>query len=147
MDMLQNLINTVGLDNSFFYQLFLAVVLYFTSKNLFFQPYLKTLNQRRALTKGRLQHSQELSAQIEKNKKLYEQKAKELNKNFQSVFSKIKNKSQKNHLNETLIIEQKHKDWIKNQRDNLSRVCEEQEKSLEQALPNLVKLLTEKIKS
>ena len=147
MDTLQNIINTVGLDGSFFYQLFLAVGLYFVSKKLFFQPYLKTLNQRGALTRGRLKHSEELSIQIKKNKRLYEQKAKELNKKFQTIFNEIKKRAQENYLSETLIIEQEQKEWIKKQRRNLSQACKEQEKSMEQNLPRLVKLLVEKIRS
>lgn len=145
MNLLNELINTVGLDKSFFYQLCLAVALYFLLKKLLFQPYLEKLSQRESLTQGRLKNSEELGLKIEEKKKAYEEKAQKLHIEFQKIFNKSKKQAQDNFLKESLKLKEEQKDWIKKERSNLKLALKEQEQILEKELKELTKLLVKKI--
>ena len=147
MDLLKSLIDTVGLDQSFFYQLALATVLYFISKELFLQPYIRNSNKRQELTKGRMKSNKDLEGKIEEKKTLYEQKAKELHKKFQEIFNIIKQKAQEDCLTETLKIQTDQKQWIEKERQSLRQALKIEEIALGKDLPLLVDLLVEKIKS
>ena len=147
MDLLNSLIDTVGLDQSFFYQLALAVILYFISKELFLRPYIKNFNKRQELTKGRMKSGQELEGKIEEKKILYEQKAKELHKKFQEIFNTVKQKAQEDCLKETLKIQANQKQWIERERQSLKQALKQEETALEKEMPLLVNLLVEKIES
>jgi len=147
VDLLKNLIDTVGLDQSFFYQLSLAVIFYFISKELFLRPYIGNFNKRQELTKGRLKSSRELEEKIKEKKALYEQKAKELHKKFQEVFNAVKQKAQEDCLKETSKIQSDQKQWIERERRNLKQTLNEEDMALEKELSVLVDLLVEKVKS
>ena len=92
MSLLNDLVKTIGLDSSFFYQLVLAVVLYFILKKLFLQPYLESFEKRQKLTRGRMKSSEELGKKVEESKALYEKK---LNLSMNN-FRKFSTKSNKN---------------------------------------------------
>lgn len=147
MDLLGNLISTVGLNSSFFYQLILAVLLYFILKRVFLQPYLESFEKRQKFTKGRLKSSKKLEEQIEENKKLYEQKAKLVHEKFREVFNKIKLKAQEDYQVESLKVYTEQKNFIEKERDKLKRSLKEQEVLMGKELPFLIKLLVEKMKS
>lgn len=146
MDLLNDLINTVGLDRSFFYQLALAVLLYFISKKLFLQPYLENFDKRQKLTKGRMKSSKALEEKIEEKKILYEQKAKEVHKKFQKVFNTIKQQAQESYLTEHLKLQTEQKTLMEKERKNLNQALKEQETALEKDFPLLAELLVKKIK-
>lgn len=146
MEMLQILIRTVGLNDSFFYQLALAVLLYFISKKLFFEPYLIQLKKREEKTKGRMARHQEIDLRLERKKKEYEKKAQKINREFQEVFSQIHLQAQDDYINENQKIEKEQKLWIQKQRNLIQQALAEQEKSLEKDFPFLTQLLADKIK-
>ena len=147
MSLLNNLIQTIGLNNSFFYQLALAVVLYFISKKLFLQPYLESLEKRQKLTKGRMKSNKELEEKIEANKSIYEEKAKSVHEQFQEFFNKIKHKAQQDSLNEIGQLQNEQKEFISKEKEKLNQTIKEQSALLEKDIPILTKLLVEKIKS
>ncbi len=147
MSLLSNLIETIGLNSSFFYQLALAVALYFISKKLFLQPYLKSLEKRQKLTKGRMKNSKKLEEQIEASKAIYEEKAKSVHEQFQQIFHKIKQKNQQDSLNEIGRLQKEQKEFISKEKEKLNHAIKEQSVLLEKDLPILTKLLVEKIKS
>ena len=147
MSLLRDLINTVGLDSSFFYLFLLTAGLYFISKNLFFQPYLEKLAERQKRTKGRLKSSKELESQIEEKKIIYQQKAQKIHKEFQETFNQIKHKTQENYLSENLKLKKEQKKELEKERQNLNQALKEQEAALEKDFPLLLKLLVDKIKS
>lgn len=147
MELLNNLINTVGLDKSFFYQLVLAVALYFCSKKILFEPYIKSFDKRQRITKGRVKGAQDLEKQIEEKKKFYEEKAKQVHQSFQEVFSKIKQEAVSQHLKEAFQLQKKQKEQIAYEREQVRQVAEKQEKELETALPSLSRLLVDKIEN
>ena len=146
MALLRDLINTVGLDISFFYQLFLAIIVYFISKKLFFQPYLENFKKSQKLTKGSLKSSEEIEKSIEEKKVLYEQKAKSVHEKFQETFSKIKNQSQKDYLLKTSKLQEEQRNFLDKERKNLNQSVKTQEDLLKQDVPSFVSLLVEKIK-
>ena len=147
MAVLTDLINTVGLDQSFFYQLALAVLLYFLSKKLFLQPYLESFDKRKELTKGRMKSSKELEEKIEKAKSHYEQKAREVHKKFQELFNRIKQEAQKDFLEERVKAQEEQKRDFKKEKQNLNQALREQNLVLQKEIPFLVAQLVEKMKS
>ena len=147
MSLLNDLVKTIGLDSSFFYQLVLAVVLYFILKKLFLQPYLESFEKRQKLTRGRMKSSEELGKKVEESKALYEKKAKLVHEQFQEVFNKIKQKSQEDYLKEILQMRKEQKEFITREKESLNQALRKQSDSLEKELPFLTKLLVEKIKS
>ena len=147
MNILMDFINTVGLDKSFFVQLFLCVALYFIAKKLFLKAYLDNFERSEKLTKGRISSSKDLEEKIEKQKDLYEQKAKTIHVEFQKVFDEIRKQAQKKYQKDSFNIQTEQKDLIKNQRATLKKSLEEQELELQKELPLLKDLLVEKIKS
>lgn len=147
MSLLNDLVKTIGLDNSFFYQLVLAVVLYFVLKRLFLQAYLESFEKRQKLTKGRMKSSKELGKEIEESKALYEKKAKLVHERFQEVFSKIKQKAQEDYLKEFLQMRKEQKELVTREKKSLNQALKKQSDSLEKEIPLLTKLLVEKIKS
>ena len=147
MSLLSDLISTVGLDSSFFYQFLLTAGIYFISKNLFFQPYLEKFKERQERTKGRLKSSKVLELQIEEKKMIYKQKAQKIHKEFQEIFNQIKQKAQESYLSENLKLKKEQKKELEKKRRILSQALKEQEMALEKDLPLLVELLVGKIKS
>ena len=147
MSLLSDLINTIGLDKSFFYQLVLAVALYFISKKLFFQPYLESFEKRQKFTKGRLESSKNLEEKIEEKKSFYDQKAKFVHQEFQKIFNEIKQKAQASYQKESLKLQEEQKELMAKDREKLNQALKDQSAGLEKDLPFLVKLLVGKIKS
>lgn len=147
MDMINDFIRTVGLDKSFFFQLALAVALYFLSKKLFLQDYLENFKKSEQLTKGRMSHSKGLEEQIEKQKALYEEKAKKLHAEFQKTFDEMKKTAQKEYQQASINVHKEQKDLINTQRLSLKQSLTEQDVQLQKELPILSELLVEKLKS
>ena len=147
MSLLNDLITTVGLDRTFFYQLFLAVILYFVSKKLFFQPYLKNFEKSEESAKGRLAGVRQLEEEIEKQKLLYEEQARRVHQKFQDRFLAIKHEAQKDFEKKSLKIRKEQKEHVKKERQALLRDMEKQSLFMEIAFPSLARLLVEKIKS
>ena len=146
MEMVNDFIRTVGLDKSFFFQLTLATVLYFLSKQLFLRAYLENFQKSEQLTKGRMSRNQDLEEKIERQKNLYEQKAKTLHSEFQKVFNEKKKEAQKKYQENSLNIQKEQNKLIKKQRSVLKQSLEEQEDQLQKEIPFLTELLVEKIK-
>lgn len=146
MEMINDFINTVGLDKSFFFQLALAVILYFISKELFLKEYLENFKKSEQLTKGRMIQNKDLEDKIEKRKDLYEQTAKRVHTEFQKVFDEMRATTQKKHQKDTLNLQKEQKDLMKKQRTMLKQSLEEQEHQIQKELPFLVNLLVEKMK-
>ena len=146
MSLLSDLISTLSLDRSFFYQFFIAGILYFISKKLVFQPYLENFEQHQKLTKGRLKSSKDLEEKIEEKKRLYEKKAKFVHQEFQKTFNKIKQTAQESYLNKSLKLQKEQKNLMEKERENLKQALKDQSARLEKDLPFLTKLLVEKIK-
>ena len=146
MSLLKNLIETLGLNHSFFFHFFLGLLLYLVSKKILFQPYLKELKQKEALSKGRMENIKKINQDLESQKQLYSQKAQQIHKEFKSTFHKIKEKAQAQFLKESQSLKKEQGQWIKQGREALKQSLKEQEQSLENSFPQLTKLLVEKIK-
>lgn len=146
MELWNNLIRTVGLDKSFFYQLVMAVTLYFISKKLFFEPYLKKQTEREERTKGRMIQSRKIELRVERKKQEYERKAKAVHREFQEVFNAIKLRTKEDYEKENLKIEKEQKLYLVREREKLHKALREQEKALEEELAPLARLLAEKIR-
>ena len=147
MSVLNTFIETVGLNQSFFYHLLLAGILYFFSRKLLFEPYISSMDERHLSTKGRIEVGKDLDLEIQKNKKSYEQKAKSLHKRFQDIFNQSKKKTQAWFLDQSLQIQKKEKSLLKEKRLNLQKKTKEQKELLEKALPELSERLLNKIKA
>ena len=145
MDLLNRLIKTVGLNESFFYQLLLALCLYFISKKLIFEPYIKSFKQRQSLTKGRMAGNKELDLKIEEKKALYEKKAQKIHTKFQEIFNQIRQKIQEDYLSESLKLKSAQKEQLAQKRQSLSAEIKAQEEGLKKDIPFLAKSLAEKI--
>ena len=144
--MIADFIRALGLDFSFFYQLILAVFLYFASKRLFFAPYLKSFQQRQERTKGRMQSSRELEQKIEESRKIYEEITRQNHKEFQEIFGRIKQKFVQETAQESARLHREQKEIMAVERENLRRDVKKQDLLLEKDLPVLTKLLVDKIK-
>ena len=147
MEILKDLIQTLELDSSFFYHLVLAFILYLFSKKWLFQPYISAMNQRRKRTKGRLEKSGDLELQIQKDQELYEKTAKKIHKEFQKLFSGIRDRALENFSKESLKLEEEQKIWLQREKKSLKKNAQEQNKILEKEIPQLKTALLNKIKS
>ena len=147
METLKNLIQTLSLDHSFFYHLILATVLYFVSKKWLFQPYISAMDKRVSLTKGRLEQSQDLDAQIQESQELYEKKAQKIHKEFQKHFNGIKDKALAEFSKESLKLEKDQKLYLDEERKKMQEQRLKQNKILEKEIPQLKTALLDKIKS
>ena len=147
METLNNLMQTVGLNSSFFYQLFIAVMLFFVSKKWLWAPYIEKMDERDRLTKGRFSNTKNLDLKIQANQELYEKKAKKIHKDFQDVFNKIKETALQDFSKKSLELEKGHKESLKKRMNDLKSAVKDQEKALKEDLPNLSSLLLNKIKN
>lgn len=147
MEILKDLIQTLALDQSFFYHLLLATIAFFISKNWLFRPYISAMDQRKKFTKGRLEESGELDIKIQESQKLYEEKAKKIHKEFQELFGGIKEKALSAFSLDSLKLEEEQKLWLKQERAKLKENSQEQNKILEKEIPQLKSALFDKIKS
>ena len=147
METLNSLIQTLSLDYSFFYHFILALILYFISKSLLFQPYISTMDQRRNFTKGRLAKSEDLDLQIQKNQELYEIKAKKIHAEFQKFFTEIKVKAMESFSKDSLNLEKEQKLWLEKESARLKDSAQKQNQVLEKEIPQLKSALLNKIKS
>ena len=144
--MIADFITSLGLDFSFFYQLALAVLLYFASKKIVFEPYLKSFQQRQERTKGRLKTSRDLEQKIEQSRKIYEDTARQNHKEFQETFGRLKEKARASALKESERLHREQKELMGVSKDSLQREVKKQDLLLEKDLPVLTKLLVDKIK-
>ncbi|MDE0092674.1 MAG: hypothetical protein OXN83_05275 [Oligoflexia bacterium] len=147
MEILTGLIQTLALDYSFFYHLVLAFVLFSISKKWLFQPYISAMNQRRNFTKGRLEKSEDLELKIQKNKGLYDKKAKKIHKEFQKLFNKIRDNTLAQFSKDSLKLETDQKHWFKREKTKLQEAADRQNRILENEIPQLKEVLLNKIKS
>lgn len=147
METLNNLIQTVGLNHSFFYQLLIAILLFFISRKWLWNPYIASMDERDRLTKGRLSNTKELDLKIQANQELYEKKAKQLHKDFQAVFNDRKELALQDFLKKSLQLEKEYKESLKKKRRDLKAAVKTQESLLKKELPDLSALLLNKIKS
>ena len=147
METLRNLIQTLSLDQSLFYHLALAFILYFISKKWLFQPYISAMDRRKEQTKGRLEKTSDRDRGIQQSKKLYEEKAQKIHKEFQELFSGIRDKALKHFSEESLKMEKEQKLWLEREKTKLKSQSEEQNKILEKEIPMLKTALLNKIKS
>ena len=147
METLKTLIQTLSLDQSFFYHLVLSFILYFISRKWLFQPYILAMDQRRSLTKGRLEKNEKRELAIQNSQQLYEKKAKKLNKEFQGIFSEIREKALESFSKESLKLEADQKLWLEREKRKLTEQAKEQNKILEREIPQLKANLLNKIKS
>ena len=145
MEVLTQLVETLGLNASFFYQLIIAVVVFFISKNTLWKPYIKNMEERERLTKGRLSNTKELDLKIESQKELYEKRVQQLDKDFQTVFSEMKEKALQEFSKNSLKMEEEHKESLKKKRAHLKAMVEDQQKLLQKEIPALQELLLTKI--
>ena len=145
MELLQNLIETVGLDRSFFFQLALIPVLYLILKKLLFKPYLDECIKRETLTKGRLEEGQDLTQEIEDKKNLYKEKAKKLDEEFSSLFNKSKEEITLDFAKKLEVLEQEQKKNIKLEREKIKKDQDQLNQALKQELPQMSSLLEKKI--
>lgn len=146
MQTLKHLINTIGLDASFFYQFILVCVLYFISRSLF-KAYLNNFIKREELTKGRLLSGQKIKEQIIKQKLVYENKTKDIQKSFQNIFNKIKKQSLDQYKKDKTDIEKSQQEILKTKRKELQQGLKEQDAQVEAASSSLTQLLVKKIKT
>ena len=146
MEIFITFIETVNLNFSFFYHLILAMILFFISKGMLFEPYIASMNQRHRLTKGRVENRKKLDTEIQKKQELYEKKAQKINKQFQGIFEQSKKKSQEWFASQALKIQNKQKDLLKEKRAQLQQKTRQQKELLEQSLPELSESLLKKIK-
>ena len=147
METLNTLIQTVGLNYSFFYQLLIGVALFFISRNWLWRPYIESMDEREKLTKGLLSGAKELEIKIQAQQELYEKKAKQIHKDFQVVFNGIKESALQDFSEKSLTLEQEHKESLNKKRIDLKSAVKDQEKLLKKELPVLSKLLLNKIRS
>ena len=146
MELINTLVQTVGLDESFFYQFVFVGVLYFVTKKLFLNAYYKNVEKRRDLTQGRLISNKDLEDKIKNLQQEYEQQARKLNTKFQNVFNQIKEEQEE-------IMKQKKKDFQKayettlaERQESLLKEKQEQEKQIKEELPELIQALAGKVK-
>ena len=147
MEILKDLIQTLALDQSFFYHLVLATVAFFISKNWLFHSYISAMDQRRDFTKGRLEKSGELDIKIQESKKQYDEKAKKIHKEFQELFGQMREKALVAFSEDSLKLQEDQKLWLKQERIKLQENAQEQNKILEKEIPHLKTELLSKIKS
>ena len=147
METLRNLIQTLSLDHSLFYHLALAFILYFISKKWLFQPYISAMDRRKELTKGRLEKSGDRDRDIQQSRKLYEEKAQKIHKEFQELFSGIRDKALEHFSKESFKLEKDQKLWLEQEKKKLEVQAQKQNKILEKEIPLLKTSLLNKIKS
>ena len=147
MEAINNLIQTVGLNYSFFYHLLIAATLFFISKKWLWKPYIQEMDKRTQLTKGRIDSTKDLDLKIQANRGLYEKKAKSIHRKFQTIFNKIKEDSLTYFSKQSLKIEEEHQERLRQKRQTLKQKAKEQDELLKKELPALRDLLLNKIRN
>lgn len=86
MDTIVGILSSLGVDNTFFIQLLLFMVVFVFVWNVAFSPYFKAFQKREAQTTGSEQLALELIKDTEKLELEYQQKARALNDQIKDVF-------------------------------------------------------------
>lgn len=146
MELLNNLIHTVGLNESFFYQFLLVVGLYFVTQKLFLQAYHDNVQKRSELTQGKLTSNQEIENKIKTLQEEYEQKARGLNKKFQHIFHQIKEDAEQKTKEKKKQIEDTYQKNLKLAENQLKKQEQAQSEEIQKEIPSLVEALTEKMR-
>ena len=146
MDFLKGFIDTLGLDKTFFFQFLLVVLLYFVLNKLLFRPYLKLLEKRESLTKGKFSEGKQLGIQTESLKQEYEKKSRKLYSEFQKLFSKIKEESEKEFQIKKEGLKKVHSELLRTKKEEISKAQKESEEELKKAIPSFVEALVNKMK-
>lgn len=147
METLNNLIQTLGLNHTFFYHFLVASLLFFISKKWLWLPYIKSMEKRNELTKGRLSNTKDLDLKIQANQELYEKKAKQIHRDFQVIFNKRKEKTLQDFSQKSLEYERDHKESLKKKMTNLKSSVQKQESLMQKEISGLSEILLNKIKS
>ena len=146
MDFLKGFIGTLGLDKTFFFQISLVVVLYFILNKLLFRPYLKLLEKRESLTKGKFSEGKQLEVQMESLKQEYEKRSRKLYSEFQKLFSKIKQESEKEFQIKREALKKAHSDLLRAKKEEILKSEKESEEDIKKAIPSFVEALVNKMK-
>jgi len=143
--MLKDFIETVGLDQSFFYQFVFILGMYFLMKKLFLQTYYQNVKKRTQLTKGSFLKSKEMKDEITNLKEVYDKKAQRLNQDFQEIFAVAKDKAQKNFTQDKETLQKSQKAALKVKREQWLKQKQQAEQTLKKEMPSLVQSLVHKM--
>lgn len=146
MDFVKGFISTLGLDSSFFFQLALAVALYFIIARLLFKPYFELMEKRQQLTKGRFAKGRKLEVDIEKLKQEYEKTAKEVYSAFQKDFGRIKSQAESEYKTQLKQLQEEQVQTLTREKERIANEKEKLILLLKSDLPHLGKTLAKKLR-
>ena len=146
MDFLKDFISVLKLDNTFFIQFVLVAVFYFITTRLFLTPYVNRQEQRRSLTKGRLDRSERLKEETEVLKERYAQTARKAHQKFQEIFQKTHRETLEKHKKQVEAVEKEGRELLKKERSALLQKKKAAEEEFRKDSPLLVKTLTAKLR-
>ena len=146
MDFIEGFIHTLGLDSSFFIQLLLACGLYFLISRILLNPYLKLMDKRQTLTKGRFDSSRKMEENIENLKTQYEEKAKKVHKEFQKHFGEIKQKAEQDYKANLEQLQQEQAHTLRQEKERVLKEGKSQMDILKSDISHFAESLAEKLK-
>ena len=146
MDFLKDFVTVLDLNGTFFVQFVFVVVFYFITTRLFLTPYLSRQEQRRSLTKGRLDQSEQVKKDMEILKEHYAQAARKTYQKFQEVFQKIRRETLEKHKKQMETMEKDGNELLTKERTALLRKKEIATAEFQKDSPSLIKALTTKLR-
>ena len=145
MDFLLSFFEILGLDGTFFIQLFLAAALYAVSARVFFRPYAEMAAKREELTRGRFKKIKILEEKTLVLQKQYEKKAREAYAAFQKDFLKIKALSEEEFKEKLALLLERHRKETAASLQKISSRQKEEMAAVRQDIPAMAKDLAEKL--
>ena len=90
-----DIIQSLGLDQTLIFQFCLFIVTYLLLSKLVFEPYFKSFEMRKAKTVGNQQLAMKTLEEIKNLQLEYEQKTREINEQYRTIYEKVKKESTK----------------------------------------------------
>ena len=137
MSQVLEILTSLGIDSSFFYQFIIFFVAFIAMNFIVFRPYLKAHDERVRRTLGGQEEAKSLLDQAEKAEETYKAEAKKLNAKIKEIFSKSNNKA-KDEVDSILAKAKEDADkQIEAGRKALSDSVSEARKAMETYIPDI----------
>ena len=137
MSQVIEILRSLGIDSTVYFQFAIFFIAYFVMSNVVFKPYLKAYDERMRRTVGGQEEAESLLDQAKEKEEKYKKEAKKLNTEIKEIFNGANLKAKKE-VEEILSEARKEADeQLEQARNDLDRSVDEARKEMKSHIPTI----------
>ncbi|MCB0413478.1 MAG: ATP synthase F0 subunit B [Bdellovibrionales bacterium] len=140
-----DLLNSLGIDNTLFYQLGIFLVGYVVLYNIVFKPYVAAHFERVRRTVGNMESNERVLADIQHLKVRHEKEARGLNEEYKSIYDKKRSEALSEYDKIVGHARDQSKSIIEDTRAKIQKEISQTKLNLEKEIPEVSQLLVAKL--